>query len=161
MWLANSADDFYERSQEANMPEETRKVENMQNERKQFEAACNALHLETSPEVAEDVRKKGLAAIEAIELQYSRTKPTQPGWYWSRNEGDRPGEMWEAISRVEWSGVIDQDGAGPDGLVSCWMKAPGILGIMHERDWSDDCEWAGPIPLPSNSDTFRDRNVQQ
>jgi hypothetical protein len=94
------------------------------------------------------------------ELRYTTKKPTEPGWYWCRNQGDRPGQVWEAIAWVDRYGTIDPEGAKSDGLVAVWMSAPGELGVLHEHGWSNDCEWAGPISPPSNSETFRDRSVE-
>lgn len=83
-------------------------------------------------------------------LAYSTKKPVVPGWYWCRNKGDYPGQIWEAVVRIEQGGIIDAHGAHPSGLVCCWMKAPGEVGIMNESDWSEDCEWAGPIQPPGD-----------
>ena len=72
---------------------------------------------------------------------YSRRKPTKPGWYWCQNHGDRPGEVWEAIARID---------ATVTGLICSWMTAPGVVGKMHENDWSRDAFWAGPILPPKD-----------
>lgn len=82
------------------------------------------------------------------ELRYTTQKPTEPGWYWCRNQGDFQGQRWEAIVHVASYGMISHEGAKPDGLCACWMSAPGEVRILHEREWADDSEWAGPISPP-------------
>ena len=93
-------------------------------------------------------------------LTFVKTRPTEPGWYWVRNEGDQPGEVWEAIALVQQHGALTPHGMMPDGLVMSWMAAPGEVGIMHEREWSDDVEFAGPIERPSNTTSFRGKPVE-
>ena len=83
-------------------------------------------------------------------LHYTTKKPTEPGWYWCRNEGDLPGQLWEAIVRVDYHGTISSDRVLPNGLCVSWMTAPGEIGLMHERDWSEQAEWAGPITPPAS-----------
>lgn len=72
-------------------------------------------------------------------IYYTPQKPTQPGWYWCRNDGDKPEDIWEVVVRVD---------ATPDGLVCSWMTAPGEADTMHESKWSPDARWAGPITPP-------------
>ncbi len=91
---------------------------------------------------------------------FTKSKPTEPGWYWCRNQGDRLGEVWEAIALIEKSGTITSKGVKPDGLVMIWIAAPGEAGVMHERDWSEDVEFAGPIERPTNTTSFRGKPVE-
>ena len=93
------------------------------------------------------------------ELRYTTTKPTEPGWYWCRNAVDWPGRLWEAIVYVARGGTIGFEGVAPDGLVASWISSPGHVGILHECEWADDCEWAGPICRPVNTDVFRGQSV--
>lgn len=72
---------------------------------------------------------------------YEQKKPTEPGWYWCFNDGDNPGEKWEAVVR------LDRQASGGD-LVCSWMTAPGAAAIMIAANWSEKCLWAGPIPTP-------------
>jgi hypothetical protein len=94
------------------------------------------------------------------ELQYTTDKPTKPGWYWCRNQGDYPGQVWEAVVRVDCHGTIGPDGGAPDGLCLSWMSSTGNVGVLHEREWSDEAEWAGPISPPTNTCVFRGRPVK-
>ena len=73
-------------------------------------------------------------------MEWTRVKPTEVGWYWCRNDGDHPGEIWEAIVRLD---VVD------DILCCTWLTAPGIGAILRHGEWSDFTQWAGPIEPPS------------
>lgn len=92
------------------------------------------------------------------ELHYTCEPPTQPGWYWCRNQGDRPGEMWEAIVNVYRNEAYDLH--NPRGLCAAWMSKPGEISVLRMQQWSSEVEWAGPISPPNNSDTFRGRSVK-
>lgn len=74
---------------------------------------------------------------------FTSQKPTEPGWYWCRNEGEEQGEIWEAVVRVDKQ---------PDGSLICaWMAKPGTLHTLASDLWSDSSEWAGPIEPPSRA----------
>ncbi len=87
-----------------------------------------------------------------LELRYATQKPTEPGWYWCRNKGDYPGQIWEAVAHVV---------RHLDGFHLSWMTSAGNVGILHERDWSDDTEWAGPICRPVNASEFQGRPLKR
>lgn len=63
--------------------------------------------------------------------------PSEPGWYWCRNYGDVPNQIWEAVVR------IDRDESGR--LFGAWMKAPGEVGKLYMEDFAPYCHWLGPI----------------
>lgn len=92
-------------------------------------------------------RVRQLEAYSAEVLVWTKEKPTAPGWYWCQNKGDRPGETWEAVVRVDRIGHY---------LCCSWLTSPNSAGIMHEKDWSEETLWAGPIPPPSSD--ARDEN---
>lgn len=80
---------------------------------------------------------------------YTRNKPTEPGWYWCRNIGYSEVAL---ICRVDRSMNIEANGkVTPAGLCASWMTQPGKAGLLFERDWSPDVEWAGPIFPPGES----------
>lgn len=75
------------------------------------------------------------------EAKWSREKPKRPGWYWCRNNGDRPDELWEAPVRIDMS---------TSGLICSWLTAPGKAAQLDEAQWAETCEWIGPIaPAPT------------
>lgn len=74
-------------------------------------------------------------------MKYSRRKPTKPGWYWCQNQGDKRGETWEGVVRIEQTA---------DGLHCCWLTSQLTSGFMHERFWSEEALWAGPLTPPEN-----------
>jgi len=91
------------------------------------------------------------SVIVDADLTYKKGIPTQSGWYWCRNAGDKPGEIWEAVCYVSVrpSEFINK----PDIVRVSWMKSPGEVGVMHRDDISEDCLWAGPLkPRPSTTD---------
>lgn len=72
---------------------------------------------------------------------YSYDQPKDCGRFWCLNLTDDAG-LWEAIVRVE---------RGREGLIACWMTAPGAVGMLHQSQWSDDalwCEVSSPEPAP-------------
>lgn len=75
-------------------------------------------------------------------LTYTSTPPQEPGWYWCRNKGDRPGETWEAVVHVDET---------PTGLQCSWMTAPGAARILPQAEWSPAAQWAGPLPTPADA----------
>ena len=85
------------------------------------------------------------------DAKWTKDKPTQPGWYWCRNGGDQPGEIWEAVVRVEQYGTIDFTSAKAEasGLVACWLQSPGQVGFLEESKWDSACWWAGPLAPPA------------
>lgn len=68
-------------------------------------------------------------------IYYTKQKPTEPGWYWCRN--DALDEPWEACVRVDQT---------PAGLVCSWMTAPGQADTLHETNWSPHAYWAAITP---------------
>lgn len=80
------------------------------------------------------------ALIFMSKLTWSKTKPTNTGWYWCRNIGGNPGEIWEAPVRVEMY---------HSGMRCCWLSAFGEAMSLYEKDFSDAALWAGPIKPPS------------
>jgi len=60
-------------------------------------------------------------------LKWSKEKPTEPGWYWIKDN------LGTEIVRIE--------------------EISGTLSIWYERDYEaypvpNNAEWAGPIPEP-------------
>jgi hypothetical protein len=62
-------------------------------------------------------------------LNWTKKKPTKPGWYWYRGEGDG--------NTVNVLHYIDDDGEGP------------YLATSDDRALNDlNGEWAGPVEPP-------------
>lgn len=72
-------------------------------------------------------------------MTWTNEPPTVPGWYWCRNYGDRPREIWEGVVRIDQT---------PNGLSVSWMMSPTEANRMLVCDTADYCQWSGPIPLP-------------
>lgn len=63
-------------------------------------------------------------------LTWTKTMPTEPGWYWRRG------------ARVEILEVTREDG--------CLWVHNGVRSWELNDSWSMS-EWAGPIPLPDGT----------
>ena len=63
-------------------------------------------------------------------MRWSNDLPTRPGWWWLSAPETKP-----AVVRIQ--------AVGPDELM--------VLGIGDTpKTPPQDCEWAGPIPLPES-----------
>jgi hypothetical protein len=68
--------------------------------------------------------------------QWTSKIPTETGWYWCKNVGD--------VTPV-WVAIVHYDARTK---VCSWMSAPGEAGLMHEKDFSPETQWAGPLHYP-------------
>lgn len=62
---------------------------------------------------------------------YTAQPPQDAGWFWCLNLTEDVG-LWEAIVRIERT---------RNGLIACWMTAPGAVGMIHQSQWSEDALW--------------------
>lgn len=67
-------------------------------------------------------------------LVWSSEKPTKPGYYWVRSEG-------EGVTSVP----IIREVVVHDGTLRVLI---GWVWLAHVEEEPDDMYWAGPIPLP-------------
>lgn len=77
-------------------------------------------------------------------MKYSKTKPTEPGWYWCRAiVPDTPNGVgpWEAVVRID---------RFEDSLACSWLSNPGEALISIDHEWSDDCEWSEKLTPPTD-----------
>lgn len=81
-------------------------------------------------------KEQGATAQGPKPLAWTREKPTQPGQYWTRTEGNTHPECWEVV-KVEF--------IGPGRILSYWDMASDDYLPIPERS-----EWAGPIPAPAS-----------
>ena len=63
---------------------------------------------------------------------WSKNQPTEPGWYWVRNAGDRR-KMWGEERRITHVKMYNRE-----------------LSIGNWATPDKDVEWAGPIPFPED-----------
>lgn len=70
-------------------------------------------------------------------LTYTAQPPKDCGWYWCLNLTEDVG-LWEAIVRIERT---------RNGLIACWMTAPGAVGMSHQSQWNEEALWC-EIPSP-------------
>jgi len=66
-------------------------------------------------------------------LKWTRTPPTEAGWYWLQRRGDPP-EMVEV-----W--------AGSSGELLIGESCVPVSSLLHP----DDVRWSGPIPPPEEA----------
>ena len=64
------------------------------------------------------------------------TRPTEPGWYWCRNDCDESPAGAEFVCHVY---------RGADGLYCSWMTHPGQAAVLHESKWDENAVWRGPL----------------
>ena len=83
-------------------------------------------------------------------LKWSRSRPTQPGWYWNRLGVEDPDGTYERVYIVALVFVLFSDN-------KLFMKFVGTLFDCHPSDkwveeaWDDfkkDIAWCGPIVVP-------------
>ncbi len=80
-------------------------------------------------------------------MKWTKTVPSEPGWYWKRNEANRFHGTEKAPARNRRKGPVMMEVFTREGILTV-RYASQAASTGKPVAWMSKSAWSGPIPTP-------------